>query len=223
MNLDPTEALALQCLRYWWSVVKHKNGSCGEIDSTGRPWTRVSGTDAAKWIEQHYHAELNPRRIVRAFNRLVEKGYAIREQRALNHWNRSYSYAPVSPVTHRTVTTDQSNQPEPTHREDNKRPIEGSPVTLLTTTSPSTSTEKSAVGQRVEDGGRPEPPGAAQSPPVVEKVGTINNRRADSLRAILERCEGIGRGNLPNPWEEGTERRNRCQMEKGARLPKWNG
>ena len=235
--LDPTEALALQCLRYWWSVVKRKKG--GEIDDEGRTWTRVSGEEVAEWIEQHYHAELDQRRITRALSRLVEKGWTIRQQRHLKTWNRCFSYAPVevdrevtsdsspAPEAQTEIAPDPSNQPEWATREDRTETLEESPVTGLNkepATSPASSTEKESTTYSGEpdDGGRPEAPEEPQSPPVVQRVGAITNRRADSLKAILERCEGIGKGELPNPWEEGKDRRESCQLEKGARLPEWH-
>lgn len=228
MTLDPTEALALQCLRYWWSVVKRGKG--GEIDDQGRTWTRVSGTEAARWIDENYHADLNPRRILRAFDRLVEKGFAVRERRWKERYNQAYSYAPVtnepSTVTSDTAqplsvdTHDQSNKPEWAQAAVTSDRPKSTELTDLSTKSTTTSTKESAVREEViNDGERSEAPEEPQASPVVEWKGSIKQPASKSLKAILERCEGIGRGEQQNPWEVGKERREARQLEQGRRLP----
>lgn len=233
MTLDPVEALCLQCLRYWWAVVKMKNGSCGELDSNGRPWTRVSGSEAVDWIEQHYESRLAQRQVLRAFGRLESKGFVARERRWKHSYNQSYSYAPPesndtrdnSPVTTDThlktscVSTDQSNKPDWAKVEDSDDTTNSHPQTDLSTTSPTTSTTKSAAQPKPNKGGRPGAPESPQSSPEVESIGFIRKPGTNSLKAIVERCEGIGKGELPNPWEEGTETRKARQVELGRRLP----
>ena len=227
MTLTKTEALVYQCLRFWWSTVKRGKG--GEIDERGRSWTRVSGSDAAQWIEQHYFTKIGTRQILRAFDGLVEKGFAIREQRTLHRWNRSYSYAPpetdrsdseVTPSPSATVTADPTNRPDWAQPEDTEVTSEVTPRSdLITTNPPAKSATKTAAPTSDKDGGRPEGPEDPQSPPLIEQKGTIRKPTSGSLRAILERCEGIGRGELPNPWEVGEERRESRQVSLGTRLP----
>lgn len=91
--MTPVEALALSCIKYWIKVVEHKNGSCGEIDSDGRPWTRVSATECAEWIEQFYECPVSPRQCQNALRKLGRTGRITREQRNLHRWSQAYSYS----------------------------------------------------------------------------------------------------------------------------------
>lgn len=99
--LTSNEALALQCLGFWWGVVvyKHSVGApCGEIDpETGAPGTRVSASECCSWVLEHTGAHLSEKQARTSLEGLVEKGVVTRAQRWKHICNRSFTYFAALP------------------------------------------------------------------------------------------------------------------------------
>ena len=91
--LTPNEGLVLQCLQFWWYVVRKGRG--GRLDSrTGLPHTTVSAQQASDWLLDRLGVQLALKSCQRALRQLVEKGVVERCQERKRWGNHSYTYAP---------------------------------------------------------------------------------------------------------------------------------
>ena len=91
-RMSPVETLCFQCIKSWLRIVQYKKGSCGEIDSEGRPWTRCSATEVQAWIASELECEVSARQCQNALRSLEASGRVIREKRWANRWTQAYSY-----------------------------------------------------------------------------------------------------------------------------------
>ncbi len=143
--MTPVEALCLACINHWLRIVRHKNGSCGEIDADGTAWTRCSATEVAAWIKKEFDADVSARQCQNALRSLEGSQRVIREKRWVNKWTQAYSYA--------LPTTDQSSSPPPVDQQVTQdQPTEHERVDL-SYGSTSSSPDESAVVAAVQ---RPE-------------------------------------------------------------------
>jgi len=196
--MTPVEALCLTCIQSWLRVVQFKNGSCGEIDDHGVPWTRCSATEVQSWIAREFECEVSARQCQNALRSLEQSGRVIREKRWVNRWSQAYSYTVPStdtPESIKQAACDQSNQPEEVD---------------LSISSTGCSTKKSSVQSEVEVGRSdgPEPPAPSAKAKYISTGMSSQIRNVEGipsgrgLRQIEEICKKIGEGSLPLPSED---------------------
>jgi len=93
VSLSGDEGWVLQCLEYWWFVVRKGRG--GHLDpETGLPFTTVSASQASDWLRERKGVVLHLKTCQRAFRSLALKG-VVRRYQDWHRWgHHSYSYAP---------------------------------------------------------------------------------------------------------------------------------
>ncbi len=115
--LTPNEGLVLQCLQFWWYVVRKGRG--GRLDQrTGLPHTTVSAQQASDWLLDRLGVQLALKSCQRALSRLVEKGVVVRQQERKRWGNHSYTYAPGPALQPSAPSNQQTSTVQPTVQTD---------------------------------------------------------------------------------------------------------
>ena len=88
------DSTILKCVRRWVEVVFRQQKKCGQLDPSGRPWSRIPAKDLVVQVEREQEGlQVSVRSIQRSLARLERMGYICRQQRSKGWWKRDYWYS----------------------------------------------------------------------------------------------------------------------------------
>lgn len=189
----------LQCLQFWWFVVRKGRG--GRLDpATGLPHTTVSAQQASDWLLEKLSIKLDMKACQRALRSLVKKGVVTRQQERKRWGNHSYTYAPATEV----VSNQEDTKVQPRDLEgpstrtqvSNQAVLSSSSTTVPTALAPDGENRQERTSSKSEQPAAPASPvgkgkplgfghSALQSPPVLSRGRSVWEK-VKSLASALD-------------------------------------